>query len=219
MVTLEVVKADPEAQAYLQAVDKYLAAVGYTEHGLRHADLVSRIARNILLHLGYPRREAELAAIAGYLHDVGNLAGRQRHWHTGAVLAAFLLTRLGMPPEEVAAVVAAVGNHDEQGGEPTNAVGAALILADKSDVHRSRVRNRDPATFDIHDRVNYAVTRSFLRVDPARRALKLELALDTQVSGVMDYFEIFLDRMLLCRRAASFLSCRFELEFNGISLV
>ncbi|HHY94229.1 MAG TPA: HD domain-containing protein [Firmicutes bacterium] len=217
-VTLEVVKADREVQAYIRAVDNYLAAVGYTEHGSRHAGLVSHIAQNILTHLGYPAREGELAAIAGYLHDIGNLAGRPRHWQTGAVLVASILSRLGMPPEEVAAVVAAVGNHDEEGGEPTNAVGAALILADKSDVHRSRVRNRDPGTFDIHDRVNYAVTRSFLRVDPAARIIKLELTVDTEVSGVMDYFEIFLDRMLLCRRAARFLQCTFKLAFNGASI-
>lgn len=217
-VTLEMVKADPRVRAYLQAVDDYLEAVGYTEHGRRHAGLVSSIARNILTHLGYPERQAELAAIAGYLHDLGNLAGRPRHWQTGAVLAAHLLDGMGMAPAEVAAIVAAVGNHDELDGEPTNAVGAALILADKSDVHRSRVRNRDPATFDIHDRVNYAVTRSFLRVDPARRSVTLELTIDTDACGVMDYFEIFLDRMLLCRRAARFLGCRFDLQFNGISL-
>lgn len=219
MVTLEQVKKDPEVQAYISGGDEVLGAMGYTEHGQRHAALVSNIARNILERLGFSPREAELASIAGYLHDVGNVVSRHDHEQVGALVAMRLLDRLGMPPSEIAMVVAAIGNHGEDVGEPVNNVAAALFLADKSDVHRTRVRNPEIATFDIHDRVNYAAEHSFLRVDEKRKAVTLEMKIDTKLSPVMAYFEIFLTRMILCRRAASFLGCDFELVINGVRLL
>jgi len=219
MVTLEHVKKDPEVQAYLSGGDEVLAAMGYTEHGQRHASLVSNIARNILERLGFPSREAELASVAGYLHDIGNVVSRHDHEQVGALVAMRILDRLGMPPSEIAMVVAAIGNHGEDVGEPVNNVAAALFLADKSDVHRSRVRNPELASFDIHDRVNYAAEHSFVRVDEKRKAVTLEIRIDTKISPVMDYFEIFLTRMVLCRRAASFLGCDFELVINGVRLL
>jgi len=219
MLTLEQVKRDPEVQAYLSGGDEVLSAMGYTEHGQRHAALVSNIARNILERLDFPRREAELAAIAGYLHDIGNVVSRHIHEQVGGLVAMRLLDRLGMPPSEIAVVVAAIGNHGEDVGEPVNNVAAALVLADKSDVHRSRVRNPEMASFDIHDRVNYAAEHSFLRVDEKRKAVTLEITIDTKISPVMDYFEIFLTRMVLCRRAANFLNCDFELVINGVRLL
>lgn len=219
MVTLEQVKRDPEVQAYLSGGDEVLAAMGYTEHGQRHAALVANIARNILERLGHPGREAELAAIAGYLHDIGNVISRQNHEQIGGLVALRVLDRLGMPPSETAMVVAAIGNHGEDVGVPVNKLAAALLLADKSDVHRSRVRNPEMASFDIHDRVNYAAEHSFLRVDDRRKAITLEIKIDTKISPVMDYFEIFLTRMVLCRRAASFLGCDFELVINGVRLL
>ncbi|MEW6031399.1 MAG: HD domain-containing protein [Bacillota bacterium] len=219
MVTLEQVKRDPEVQAYLSGGDGVLAAMGYTEHGQRHAALVSNIARNILERLGFPSREAELAAIAGYLHDIGNVVSRQAHEQIGGLVAMRILDRLGMPPSEIAMIVAAIGNHGEDVGEPVNNVAAALFIADKSDVHRSRVKNPELANFDIHDRVNYAAEHSFVRVDEKRKAVTLEIRIDTKISPVMDYFEIFLTRMILCRRAASFLGCDFELVINGVRLL
>jgi metal-dependent HD superfamily phosphatase/phosphodiesterase len=219
VVRLEDLKKDLEVATYIKRSNDYLEVMGYTEHGQRHLSLVAQVAHNILTHLGYPKRTAELAAIAGYLHDIGNVAGRHNHGLAGAFLAHGILWRLGMPPEEIAEVVAAIGNHEEAYGQAVNRVGAALILADKSDVHRSRVRNRDPATFDLHDRVNYAVERSFLRVEPEIRRLTMELTIDTEISPVMDYFEIFLTRMLMCRRAAAFLGCTFGMEINGAKIL
>ncbi|OUN01803.1 MAG: phosphohydrolase, partial [Firmicutes bacterium ZCTH02-B6] len=187
-VTLDVVRAHPRVGAFIKAADAHLAAIGFTEHGERHCSLVAKIAYNVMTRLGYPAREAELAAIAGYTHDIGNVIGRAGHALTGAVLMAPILDELGMPPHEVATILGAIGNHEEAHGHPVNRVSAALILADKSDVHRTRVRNRDPATFDIHDRVNYAVVRSFLSVDGAARAITLELTFETEVTSVLEYF-------------------------------
>ncbi|MGB9886850.1 MAG: HD domain-containing protein [Moorellales bacterium] len=214
-VDLEVVKRDSEVATYIVRSNEHLGAMGYTEHGHRHVDLVAHVAYNIMSYLGYPQRVAELAAIAGYLHDIGNVVSRHNHGQAGALIAYQILSRLGMPPEEIASVVGAIGNHEEEYGHAVNPVAAALILADKSDVHRSRVRNQDPATFDLHDRVNYAVERSFLRVDAGRKRLTMELKIDTKISPVMDYFEIFLSRLLMCRRAAAFLGCTFGMEING----
>ncbi|MCR4398291.1 MAG: HD domain-containing protein [Firmicutes bacterium] len=213
-VTLEAVKKVPEVETYINRGNDY------TEHGPRHASLVANIAHNVLARLGFPQREAELAAIAGYLHDIGNIVSRWSHGQTGAVMAFTVLRELGMPPDEIATVVGAIGSHDpEESGYPVNNVSAALILGDKSDVHRTRVRNPDQAAFDIHDRVNYAVEHSFLRVDDGRKAITLELKIDTKISPVMDYFEIFLTRMVMCRRAASYLGCDFELSINEVRLL
>lgn len=217
-VTLEDLKKDPLLEAYIEGGNRLLEAIGYTEHGLRHVSLVSHIAFNILEKLGYAERECELAAIAGYLHDIGNAVNRAHHAQSGAVLAANILEKHGMDPGELVLVVGAIGNHDEEDGNPVNNVSAALILADKSDVHRTRVRNQEPSTFDIHDRVNYAVERSFLNVYTKER-IGLELTIDTEICPVMDYFEIFLGRMLLCRKAAEFLGARFELHVNGVKLL
>ena len=217
-VTLHDIKTDAYVHGLIEAGNRHLAAIGYTEHGLRHVGLVSNIASNILEKMEHPERECELAGIAAYLHDIGNAVNRVSHAQTGAILAAGILERHGMPPEEIASVIGAIGNHDEMDGNPVNTISAALILADKSDVHRSRVRNSDLATFDIHDRVNYAVERSFLRVYPKER-IALELTIDTEICPVMEYFEIFLARMLLCRKAAEFLLTKFELKINDVKLL
>ena len=219
LVTLEGVKRDPEVDAYIIKANEYTGAIGYTEHGARHANLTASIAYNTLKRLAYPDRDAQLAALAAYLHDIGNLVSRINHEHTGAMLANGILQRLGMDSVERAVVMGAIGNHEEKGGEPVSPVGAAVILADKSDVHRSRVRNPDPTTFDIHDRVNYAVEHSFLRVDEKGKTIALELTIDTKLSQVMEYFEIFLSRMVMCRRAAQFLTCEFKLQINGAKLL
>lgn len=219
VVTLDDVKKDPEIDVLLRRGNEYLGFLGFTEHSYRHVNLVASICHNILGRLGYPERIQELGAIAGYLHDIGNAISRHDHGQSGAILCYGILTRLGMPPEEVSTVIAAIGNHEEEYGHAVNEVGAALILADKSDVHRSRVRNPDISTFDIHDRVNYAVERSFLNVDGERRAITLELTIDQTISTVMEYFEIFLTRMIMCRRAADFLGCHFGLVINGAQLL
>lgn len=217
-LTLAELKEDPIVQGYIEGGNKHLEAIGYTEHGLRHVGLVSHIASNILEKLEFTQRECELAAIAGYLHDIGNAVNRVSHAQTGAIMASHILERHGMNPEEIAIVIGAIGNHDEADGHPVNNVSAALILADKSDVHRSRVRNPDLATFDIHDRVNYAVEHSFIRVYPMDR-IALEITINTELCPVMDYFEIFMARMLLCRKAASFLKTQFELKINEVKLL
>ncbi|AHF07475.1 HD domain-containing protein [Desulfitobacterium metallireducens] len=217
-LTINDLKADPIVQGYIEGGNRHLEAIGFTEHGLRHVGLVSRIASNILEKLEYPQRTCELAAIASYLHDIGNAVNRVSHAQTGAIMASQILERHGMAPEEIAIIIGAIGNHDEVDGNPVNDVSAALILADKSDVHRSRVRNPDLATFDIHDRVNYAVEHSFLRVYPNER-IALEITINTELCPVMDYFEIFMARMLLCRKAANFLKTRFELKINEVKLL
>lgn len=214
LVTLEDLRHDRETTTLLTKANEQLAIMGFTEHGLRHASLVAHIAQNILLRLKYPERTAQLAAIAAYLHDIGNVIARMNHEQTGALIAMDILRRLGMDIEEIAVVAGAIGNHEENNGEPVSEVSAALILADKSDVHRSRVQNPNMAAFDIHDRVNYAAQRSFVNVDEAKRTITLELTIDTTISQVMEYFEIFLSRMVMCRRAAQYLKCNFELVIN-----
>ncbi len=219
MITLDDIKKDPIVDTCIRKGNEYLGVMGFTEHGYRHINLISRISRNILERLNYPRREVELAAIAGYMHDIGNVISRYDHGQSGATLAFHVLSKMGMPPEEISMVISAIGNHEEEYGHPVNSVAAALILADKSDVHRSRVRNQDFATFDIHDRVNYAVEHSFLRVNGETRAITMELTIDIEICPVMEYFEIFLSRMVLCRRAADFLNSQFALEINGAKLL
>ena len=218
-VGLADVQAHDAVQTFITLADRYLGEIGYTEHGFRHAGLVSKIAYNVLHRLGFDERTAELASIAGYLHDMGNFVSRTMHSQTSALVTYDLLRSLGMSYEEIGIVMGAIGNHEEEFGNPVNAPGAALIVADKSDVHRSRVREQDPALFDIHDRVNHAVEHSFLRVDSQERTLTLELTIDTELAGVMEYFEIFLSRMVMCRRAAEFLDCQFKIEINGNKLL
>ena len=208
-----------EIRTYITQADASLLAMGYTEHSFAHVGKCAQVAAHILTDLGYSPREVELARIAAYMHDIGNVVNRADHAQSGAVMAFRLLDKMGMAPVDVAAVVTAIGNHDESTAFPVNAVAAALILADKTDVRRSRVRNADPATFDIHDRVNYAVTQSDVLLDTEAKTVTLSLALDTSVCAVMEYFEIFLQRMLLCRRAAAFFSLQFRLEINGQSLL
>lgn len=219
MVTLQDVKKNPEVETFIRKSNQYLGEMGFTEHSFRHVNLVASISRNILERLNFPEREAELAAIAGYLHDIGNVISRNDHGISGALIAYRILTDMGMSSEEVAVVLSAIANHEEHYGQPVNNVAAALILADKSDVHRSRVRNPDIATFDIHDRVNYAAEHSFLWVNEERRVITLELTIDIEICPVMEYFEIFLSRMALCRRAAIFLKADFELMINGAKLL
>ena len=214
-ITLETVRDNPRVKVYVRKADESLAAIGYTEHGERHVGLVAHIAYQILKRLGYAEREAELAAVAGYLHDIGNAVNRDHHAQTGAVMAMQILTEMGMTDPEILMVIAAIGNHHENDGDPVNAVAAAVILGDKSDVHRTRVRNPDMIKFDIHDRVNYAVEKSFLNVDESRKQITLELTIDNNISQVMEYFEIFMTRMLASRRAAIFLGCSFGLTVNG----
>ncbi len=219
MITLTEVKSNPLVDAYIARADEYLEVVGYTEHGRRHCGMVAQNAKNILLELGHSERQAELSAIAGYLHDIGNVFNRVNHPFTGAMLAHTLLLQMGMDPMEITQIVAAIGSHDEVSCEPINAVASGLIIADKSDVHRSRVRNPAMIKFDIHDRVNYAVDKSNLIVDKTKRVIRLELSLDTKISPVAEYFEIFLSRMLYCRKAAAFLDCQFNLVANGTDLL
>jgi metal-dependent HD superfamily phosphatase/phosphodiesterase len=218
-LTLATIKKDPTITAFIQKADEHLEVMGFTEHGFRHAGLVSNIAQNILLRLGYPERQGELAAIAGYIHDVGNIVNRKDHGRTGAVIALDYLLKNEMDPLEAATIVGAIGNHEEEVGEAVNTIAAAVILADKSDVHRSRVRNSDFATFDIHDRVNYAATHSFLNVNDEKKSITLELTIENKICPVMEYFEIFLVRMMMCRRAAAFLKCHFKIEINGIQIL
>jgi metal-dependent HD superfamily phosphatase/phosphodiesterase len=219
LVSVEDVQKHEGVQTFISLADRYLGEIGYTEHGFRHAGLVSKIAYNVLHRLGFDDRTAELGAISGYLHDLGNFVSRSMHSQTGAAITYDLLRDLGMSYGEVGIVMAAIGNHEEEFGHPVNPAGAALIVADKSDVHKSRVRVKDPTLFDIHDRVNHAVDSSFLRVDPEARTLTLELSIDIEQAGVMEYFEIFLSRMVMCRRAGEFLNCQFKIDINGAKLL
>jgi metal-dependent HD superfamily phosphatase/phosphodiesterase len=218
-LTLDDVRSDYEVQVFVRKADENLGVLGYTEHGPRHCGIVAGIAKNVLLQLGYPPRTAELAAIAGFLHDIGNGINRLDHGIGAALLSRHILERLGMGPDEYAEVMCAIGNHEEEYGQAVSPLAAAVILGDKSDVHRSRVRVIDPETDDIHDRVNMATTRSYLAVDAEAHTITLELDIDTEIIQVMQYFEIFLDRMVMCRRAAEFLGCRFGIVINGTRLL
>jgi len=218
LVTVTQVRQDPEVIAFVQQANEALRGLGYTEHGQRHAGLVGNVAENVLIRLGFDERVGQLAQVAGYLHDIGNLLHREHHAQSSALMAWQILKRLGMSTDEIALVMNAIGNHEEERGTATNPVSAAVIIADKADVHRSRVQNPDPATFDIHDRVNYAATRSFVRVDADKRVIALELEIDTQFAQVIEYFEIFLSRMTMVRQAANFLGCEFRLMINEVYL-
>jgi metal-dependent HD superfamily phosphatase/phosphodiesterase len=219
VLTFKDIVKDPEVLVLVAEADRQMAVLGYTEHGPRHARLVAKNARAVLVALEAEERSAELAAIAGYLHDIGNVVSRDKHERTSALLSRDILLRRGMDYREAAQIMTAIGNHDENGGNPVSDVSAALILADKADVHKSRVRNPEFIKFDIHDRVNYAVKRSALTVRSKDRSIAFELTVDTSVAPVMEYFEIFLSRMVISRRAADFLKCHFELVINGTRLV
>ncbi len=212
-------KNNEEIRTFLSIAEKQMQVLGYTEHSFRHVSLVSKNAGDILESLGYTEREIELARMAGYLHDIGNAVNRCDHAHSGAMMAYNILTKMGMDVGEAAEIMLAIGNHDEKTGTAVSSISAALILADKSDVHRSRVRNTDFATFDIHDRVNYAVESSTILVDREKQTAVLELHIDTKICPVMDYFEIFLTRMTMNRRAAAFLGINFQLLINGTRLL
>jgi hypothetical protein len=218
-LTFDYVREHPRVRLYVRMADAALEQIGYTEHGERHVGLVSRIAYNVMKRIGRPERRAELAAIAGMLHDIGNSVNRDHHAQTGGLMALNILQDFGMPEEEILIVISAIGNHHENDGDPVNDVAAALILADKSDVHRTRVRNPDMIKFDIHDRVNYAVEKSFLNVDGDKNHITLELTIDPKISDVMEYFEIFMTRMLASRKAAKHLGATFGLQVNGNRLV
>ena len=219
MIAPQEIKQDPQIRTYIEKADETLAALGFTEHSFAHVTRAAHFAQKLLSELGYPERMCELAWIAGYMHDIGNVINRVDHAQSGAVMAFRILDKMGMPAEEIATICSAIGNHDEGTGVPVNAVAAALILADKCDVRRSRVRNRNISTFDIHDRVNYSVTESNIRIDDSKATLSLNLTIDTQYCSIMDYFEIFMTRMKLCMRAANRLGLSFALFINGQKLL
>ncbi len=219
MVTFEQIKNNEDIRTYITKADASLEALGYTEHSFAHVGKVSETAGYILETLGYGVHDVELAKIAGYMHDIGNLVNRIEHSQSGAIMAFRILDKLGMPSEDIATVITAIGNHDEGTGVAVNPVAAALILADKSDVRRSRVRNHDEQTFDIHDRVNYSVKEAKLKINEAHTIIKLKLSVDTRYGTIMDYFEIFMQRMIMCRKASEKLGLEFKLIINEQQLM
>lgn len=219
-ITFQQIKSNEEIKIYIAKADETMEAMGYTEHSFAHVTKTAQIGADILEKLGYPERTVELTKIAGYMHDIGNVINRQNHAESGGIMAFRILEKLGMEPAEIAAVVTAIGHHDEGSAVPINPIAAALILADKSDVRESRVRNKGLLEgYDIHDRVNHAVKKSELILNSEKGTISLHLEIDSRYSSVMDYFEIFLGRMKLCRQAAAFLGLRFELVANGVSLI
>lgn len=219
MITLQDVKKNPEIDALIKGAQKQLDGLGYTEHSHRHISIVSKRAGDILEKLGYPERTVELARIAGYLHDIGNAVNRVDHAHSGAILSFQILKEMGMPVDERTEIMMAIGNHDEDTGTAVSDISAALILADKSDVHRDRVVNKNISTFDIHDRVNYAVTNADLTLDSENRKILLNLTIDTKICPVLDYFEIFMARTMMSKYAAKYLRIWFELIINDTKLL
>jgi len=219
MITFDQIRNNDTINTYIRKADASLVELGYTEHSFAHVGMVANNARYILEMLGYDERTLELVQIAAYLHDIGNLVNRADHSQSGAVMAFRILDKLGMEASEIADIVTAIGNHDEGTGRPVSPMAAALILADKSDVRRSRVRNQDEKSFDIHDRVNYSVKKAELKINESRTLIKLKLTVDTHYGSVMDYFEIFMGRMLLCRKAAEALHLQFKLMINEQQLI
>ena len=219
MITFKEIKKSEEIRTYIRKADESLTALGFTEHSFAHVGKVADIAGYILRTRGYPEREAELAQIAGYLHDIGNVINRVDHAQSGAVMAFRILDRMGADAEDTATIITAIGNHDEHTSYPVNPVAAALILADKTDVRRSRVRSKSTIEFDIHDRVNYAVTESAVEINEDKTEIILVVTIDTTICSLMDYFEIFLGRMVLCRKAADKLGLNFGLVINGQRMV
>lgn len=219
IVTYKYIKQNPDIMEYIRRADKALEALGYTEHSFAHVEKVAFTSSMILENLGYDSRTVELAKIASIMHDIGNVINRVDHAQSGAVMAFRLLDNLSMPADEICSVISAIGNHDEGTGQPLDPISAALIIGDKTDVRRSRVRNTDLLTFDIHDRVNYAVEHSSVRFSDDKKSIILELVIDTEISSVMEYFEIFMKRMLLCRRASDYLGVQFEMIVNGSKIL
>ena len=219
IVTYKYIRQNPDIMEYIRRADHALEVQGYTEHSFAHVELVAQNAGMILTELGYDERTVELARIAGMLHDIGNVINRIDHAQSGAVMAFRLLDNMSMPAAEICSVISAIGNHDESTAQPVDAISAALIIADKTDVRRSRVRNNDFLTFDIHDRVNFAVKKSSLYFNENKTAIILDLEIDTEISPVIEYFEIFLNRMLLCKCACSYLGLQFKMIVNGSSLL
>ena len=219
MITIDDVKKNKKVTTLIAKSDAVLGEIGYTEHGDRHCSLAANIAFNVMTRLGKSERKAQLAAIAGYMHDMGNIINRDYHAQTASVLAFHILNDMGMDIEDVSDVITAIGNHDERDGFPVSDISAAVILADKSDVHRSRVRKVDTIGKDIHDRVNYAAESSFLKIIEEEKIAQLEIKIDTSISQVMEYFEIFLSRMLVCKRAAEYLGLNFALVINDNKLL
>lgn len=217
-IVLKDVKANPKVHKLIDGANDLLKAMGYTEHGHRHVGIVSSITRYILENLNAPQREIELGMIAAYLHDIGNVINRVDHPMIGASMSFTILNEMGMPPEEIAPILGAIGNHEELAGTPISRMSAALIIADKSDVHLSRVQNPDKANFDIHDRVNFAVQRSRVEMNNEKKEIDLTLEIDTQVASVLEYFEIFLSRMVMCRHSADLFDYKFGLNVNGVRL-
>ena len=218
-MTYEEIKNNEAINTYIRCADESLTALGYTEHSFAHVTVVAEMAGYILETLGYDPHVVELGKIAGYMHDLVNLVNRIDHSQSGAVMAFRILDKLQMPPKDIATIVTAIGNHDEGTGVPVNPIAAALILADKSDVRRSRVRNSDISSFDIHDRVNYSVKKAQLKINEEKTLIKLKMSIDTRYGSVMDYFEIFLNRMIMCRKAAEKLGLQFRLIINEQQLI
>ncbi len=219
MITFDDIKNNEAINTYIKKADESLNALGYTEHSFAHVGLVSKRAEYILKTLNYDSHQIELVKIAAHLHDIGNVINRKEHSQSGAIMAFRILDKLEMAPEDIATIITAIGNHDEGTGEAVDPVAAALIIADKSDVRRSRVRNRDIPSFDIHDRVNYSVINTSLTINEEKTKIILNLAIDTLISPVIDYFEIFLTRMLMCKKAAKALNLEFKLIVNGQELI
>lgn len=219
MITFHDIKNNETIKTYITQADNSLIALGYTEHSFAHVSTVANTARYILETLGFSKHDVELVQIAAYLHDIGNLINRAEHSQSGAILAFQILNEMHVPAEDIALIATAIGNHDEGTGVPVNAIAAALIIADKTDVRRSRVRNQDFVTFDIHDRVNYAVIHSGVTIDESKSSIILDIGLDSHFSSVMDYFEIFMNRMILCRKAAEKLGLKFSLIINNQQLI
>ncbi|MHB1154231.1 MAG: HD domain-containing protein [Eubacteriales bacterium] len=219
MISYEIIKNDESIRTYIKKADEALGALGYTEHSFAHVTKVADTANYILSTLGYSKAECEIAQIAGFLHDIGNLINRVDHAQSGAIMAFRLLDHLKATPDEIAVIIGAIGNHDESTAVAVSPAAAALILADKTDVRVSRVRNQDVTTFDIHDRVNYSVKQSKLVISDDKQIIELKLTIDTAFSSVMDYFEIFIGRMILCRKAAEKLGMKFKLNINGQQLL
>lgn len=219
MIRVEDVQQNPQVEVLMQKVHEYLATTLAITHDEEHANHVASLSYRLLKMLDYPEREAELAAVAGYMHDIGNVVNRYEHGRSGALIAFHLLMRMGMPADEIATVISAIGNHEERSGTAVSNVAAAVILADKSNVHWKRVNKQDEAAFTTRDRVNYAARESYLTVDPDKKEIIMHLKIDTTICSVMEYFEIFMIKMLLCRRAANFLDCRFGLVINGNNML